>query len=581
MVKDSITQGNVLLDQTLQMTTTMDKDNEGLEPTTAVLNLNGYNHEYPSLDSGAESPHWVQQMSRAQLARQAGSPHHHARTAAVTARTQHTEPKHKSSNKKKPTAEAETDVGWSSLDLGGIGLLQVSHSLFSTYQFLTALYLNHNQLTRLDPAVRNLTYLVTLDLSCNQIEDLPPDVGMLTNLRELLLFDNLLEVLPPELGSLYQLDLLGIDGNPLEEGLKLMLANEVGLPPPEREWLLFNSDPNTDAGENFTVFSYNVLCQKYASTFGYTPSWALAWEYRCTLTLDWEAFFFYIVEVEHLKVNSHRQEVELGEYEDCFSKRLEQDGYRGVFWPKSRAKTMMETERRSVDGFRLLDKTIVEYNQVAMRRSDLKTRDMYNRLMNKDNVAIIALLEHRERRTPVVVANSHIHWDPTCADVKLIQVSLLTHEITSFMQRHGVEDTAAVILCGDFNSEPESSVYELLSRGQIAKSHPDLLRFSYGTFTAEGLQQPLRLESAYSQIGELPFTNYTPHFKGVLDYIWYSTTKLGVTGLLGSIEEEFMAKVVGLPDPHFPSDHIPIMAEFSYAYKKAKLEEHRYNGSSF
>ncbi|KAG0183921.1 Glucose-repressible alcohol dehydrogenase transcriptional effector [Apophysomyces sp. BC1034] len=464
LCQDSITQGNVLLDQTLQMTTTMDKDNEGLEPTTAVLNLNGYNHEYPSLDSGAESPHWVQQMSRAQLARQAGSPHHHARTAAVTARTQHTEPKHKSSNKKKPTAEAETDVGWSSLDLGGIGLLQVSHSLFSTYQFLTALYLNHNQLTRLDPAVRNLTYLVTLDLSCNQIEDLPPDVGMLTNLRELLLFDNLLEVLPPELGSLYQLDLLGIDGNPLEEGLKLMLANEGSA---------------------------------------------------------------------------------------------------------------------AVVRFRLLDKTIVEYNQVAMRRSDLKTRDMYNRLMNKDNVAIIALLEHRERRTPVVVANSHIHWDPTCADVKLIQVSLLTHEITSFMQRHGVEDTAAVILCGDFNSEPESSVYELLSRGQIAKSHPDLLRFSYGTFTAEGLQQPLRLESAYSQIGELPFTNYTPHFKGVLDYIWYSTTKLGVTGLLGSIEEEFMAKVVGLPDPHFPSDHIPIMAEFSYAYKKAKLEEHRYNGSSF
>ncbi len=33
---------------------------------------------------------------------------------------------------------------------------------------------------------------------------------------------------------------------------------------------------------NFTVMSYNVLCDKYATRqmYGYCPSWALAWEYR-------------------------------------------------------------------------------------------------------------------------------------------------------------------------------------------------------------------------------------------------------------------------------------------------------------
>ncbi|KAF7721451.1 Methionine aminopeptidase 1 [Apophysomyces ossiformis] len=430
MVKDFATQGNVLLDHTSQMTTLTEKENDSFS-ATPILNLYGYQQEYPSQDVSAESPHWVQQMGRAQLARQAGSPHHHARTAAATARAHHVESKHIPGNQKRTAAEQQTVEGWSSLDLGGVGLLQVSKSLFSTYRFLTVLYLNHNQLTQVDPAIGSLTHLVTLDLSCNQIEKLPPDVGMLTNLRELLLFDNLLKILPPEIGSLYQLNLLGIEGNPLEEGVKMLLANE---------------------------------------------------------------------------------------------------------------------------GFRLLEKTVVEYNQVAMHRSDLKTKDMYNRLMNKDNVAIIALLEHRERRTPIVVANSHIHWDPACADVKLIQVSLLTHEIASFMEQHGVKDTAPVILCGDFNSEPSSSVYELLSKGQIAKSHPDLLTFSYGAFTAEGLQQPLKLESAYSRIGELQFTNYTPQFKGVLDYIWHSTTHLGVSGLLGPIEEDFMVKIVGLPDPHFPSE---------------------------
>lgn len=36
------------------------------------------------------------------------------------------------------------------------------------------------------------------------------------------------------------------------------------------------------APTNFTVMSYNVLCDKYATRqmYGYCPSWALAWEYR-------------------------------------------------------------------------------------------------------------------------------------------------------------------------------------------------------------------------------------------------------------------------------------------------------------
>ena len=38
----------------------------------------------------------------------------------------------------------------------------------------------------------------------------------------------------------------------------------------------------TTASVNFTVMSYNVLCDKYATRqmYGYCPSWALAWDYR-------------------------------------------------------------------------------------------------------------------------------------------------------------------------------------------------------------------------------------------------------------------------------------------------------------
>lgn len=79
----------------------------------------------------------------------------------------------------------------------------------------------------------------------------------------------------------------------------------------------------------------------------------------------------------------------------------------------------------------------------------------------------------------------------------------------------------------------------------------------YGNYTTEGLFHRLKLRSAYSAIGELPFTNYTPGFKGVIDYIWYSANALNVTNLLGPVDEDYINKqVVGFPNAHFPSDHL-------------------------
>ena len=40
--------------------------------------------------------------------------------------------------------------------------------------------------------------------------------------------------------------------------------------------------PSLPTSATFTVMSYNVLCDKYATRqqYGYCPSWALVWEYR-------------------------------------------------------------------------------------------------------------------------------------------------------------------------------------------------------------------------------------------------------------------------------------------------------------
>ena len=195
---------------------------------------------------------------------------------------------------------------WFALDLGGMQLKSLSPTLF-TYGFITNLFINHNSLSFIPPQISKLNQLVLLDVSGNSLSTLPPELGLLSRLRELLLFDNNLVSIPPELGTLHQLEFLGIDGNPLAESFRHILQKDgtaaliaylrdscpVSLAPPEREWLQIETDlpsPSTDEPppETFSLLCYNILCDKYATSqmYGYTPSWALNWDYRKEILLQ-------------------------------------------------------------------------------------------------------------------------------------------------------------------------------------------------------------------------------------------------------------------------------------------------------
>jgi len=114
---------------------------------------------------------------------------------------------------------------WVEIDFGGQGLRALSETLF-VYTFLDKLFINHNKLTKLPPAIGRLKLLSHLDASSNNITVLPTELGLLTNLRTLLLFDNRITQLPGELGTLYQLETLGIEGNPLNDGIKSRMVKD-------------------------------------------------------------------------------------------------------------------------------------------------------------------------------------------------------------------------------------------------------------------------------------------------------------------------------------------------------------------
>jgi CCR4-NOT transcription complex subunit 6 len=68
----------------------------------------------------------------------------------------------------------------------------------------------------------------------------------------------------------------------------------------------------------------------------------------------------------------------------------------------------------------------------------------------------------------------------------------------------------------------------------------------------------------------MPFTNYTPGFADVIDYIWYSTNTLEVVDVLGPPDPAYLKRVPAFPNWHFPADHIQIMSEFVIKGRKDK-----------
>lgn len=72
------------------------------------------------------------------------------------------------------------------------------------------------------------------------------------------------------------------------------------------------------------------------------------------------------------------QEVETEQFYNYFLPELKRDGYDGIFSPKSRAKTMAESERRYVDGCAIFYRTAKwVYNRNSLVRKSHLTNPSF------------------------------------------------------------------------------------------------------------------------------------------------------------------------------------------------------------
>lgn len=426
----------------------------------------------------------------------------------------------------------------------------------------------------------------------------------------------------------------GVTGSRLPVRRKLHLdateelpANASAPKPIPKSIPLDPESPNQlKAPQDIRFLCYNILAENYAISerINYCPQWALAWDYRKHRIL--KEITLYDPDIMCL------QEVESEQFRTFFMPEMLQRGYSGVFRPKSRARTMEDWRR--VDGcvifykrevFEEIQEYTFEFQSIALQKHEQLTMggsdSGMNRLITKDNIAVALILQWNNapsrktasgavvKRDRLIVVNTHIHWDPDYADVKLMQTQLLVEKLedvlisqhsrmlqdrgespTSTNQRSGgargrggafagasaVSNSHAasviaamqeipVVVTGDFNSVPGSGVYKLLAEKGVDGNHEDFLSNSYGKYSQQGLRHSVGLKSSYAEIsGEPSFTNYTGDFVGVLDYVWFSPQTLRVERILDTIDEAVVMNQNGaLPNPYMCSDHLPLLADMS------------------
>jgi len=142
-----------------------------------------------------------------------------------------------------------------------------------------------------------------------------------------------------------------------------------------------------------------------------------------------------------------------------------------------------------------------------------------------------------------------------------MQAFMLQNQIQELIKSY---PNSAIIICGDFNTKPENGCFKFLNTGILEPTHPDITTIN-DERPKISLTHPLKLKSAYELNPEGHFiTNVTASFQGCIDYIFYSTPHLDVSSLLLEINSDFLTKYTALPSIEYPSDHMSLLAKFTF-----------------
>ncbi|KAL1922965.1 uncharacterized protein VTP21DRAFT_9341 [Calcarisporiella thermophila] len=216
-----------------------------------------------------------------------------------------------------------------------------------------------------------------------------------------------------------------------------------------RSWKLINS---TLAGESlsdpFTITSYNILAdslvQKNEYLYNHIESDQLQWKKRSKVLLK---------ELQERNSDIYcLQEVDQIHYERDFLPFFKQRDFYGSYKQRTGGElkdgcAIFVNHRR----FKIIKEQLLEYHQ--------------GHLLDRNNVAIIIILQDRKDPScKLCVANTHILFNPKRGLHKVAQLDLLFNCIRDLMHS---DENISLVLCGDFNTLPYTSIFNYITKGNI------------------------------------------------------------------------------------------------------------------
>jgi len=229
--------------------------------------------------------------------------------------------------------------------------------------------------------------------------------------------------------------------------------------------------------------------------------------------------------------------------------------------------------------FKKVDKHTVDYDRLTANElrclPNPQDAEKASVRASKGNIALAVVLEDQQIKASsahqaagangghlIGVVNTHILADPGFTDVKLWQAHLLMQQVELLAKSQNMP----VLLCGDFNSTPDSAVYEYLRHGSLRVDHEELRIDPWGLLKYTQIGHGLRLSTAYETCTgrEAEYTNYTEDFKGTLDYIFFSGQTLEVLAISQVDDESQLMQETALPSSTRPSDHVSLVATFMF-----------------
>lgn len=337
----------------------------------------------------------------------------------------------------------------------------------------------------------------------------------------------------------------------------------------------------TNPKNKIAISSYNILSRHYLweSIYSYLPHDDINWKNRFQrLNKNFD-------DLSQLSDVMCFQEMEYQVYENYWKKFFLDKNFDSIFVKKPKPNYWKKSSNM-MDGVSIFFNRalfeLVNYEKIDFshhfKNSNVfeQTFDVKERLNIRNTVALIAVLKHKLTNEVLFISNTHLYWSPKHDDVKLMQTYLLADLIKKSIMRYykcsiqevdemiKSNDKLNIIMVGDFNSTPDSMVYKFMSTGTVSKEFVQ----NYGKQFSSSINNSLGLfRSPYHDLyvdHKFTKTTYTNKFKDIIDYIWFnnSNKNLKFTKVLGEVNHDYLSKFKGFPNEQFPSDHLPILAQF-------------------